>query len=339
MLQVRQHSRAEDFLSVAFNHLKGEEASANIVLAHAWSLKTTLPGGSVQRHVSDHSDAELQNPSSFWITVWKPCSQGREGTVLSLVLSCVRGELGNYPVFLWMPHDRVLREDCMGAVIEVAVTRLASLVSPKRVFSVFGELSVVKAFEAVWTTLTGFKSVPDPYYHAVLGTCTAVSLHNLQDDLPINDSIRLANGDDREEVALICREFSETSCFPLDTKKADIESELLISRGQLFVYESRGKIVSICATTRTTENVSAVTKVYTLPKFRNNGFAERLVRYATNNALKDGGKTAVVLYVGVQNSARKIYDRIGFMGLYQQPDVIYEEALELGFVGTEKGYW
>ncbi|KAG7099710.1 hypothetical protein E1B28_001528 [Marasmius oreades] len=339
MLEVRQHSLAEDFLSAVFPHLKDEEASANIVLAHAWSLRTTSPGrlvrGDIQAHVGG-----LQEPSSFWITVWKHSNQKMEGAFLSLVLSCVCGELGNYPVFLWMPRNRpFLLEGGMDAVIKAAATQFISLATPRRVFSVFGERSVVKAFETVWTTLTGFRKVPDPYYHAVLGVCTAESIHILQDDLPAYDTIRLANDDDKDVVALMCKKFSETSHFPLTTERAMIESGLLISRKQLFVYESKGRIVSFCATTRATENVAAVTKVFTLNKSRNQGFAERLVRYATNNALTDGGKTAVVLYVGVENSARKIYDRIGFMGLYQKPNVVFEEALELGFIETEKGHW
>jgi len=88
--------------------------------------------------------------------------------------------------------------------------------------------------------------------------------------------------------------------------------------------------------------VSAITKVYTCPNWRRQGFAEHLVRSVTRRLLLDCGKESVVLYVGHENSARRVYHRVGFVGLSGNPEERpedVEDALELGFVGTNRGHW
>jgi len=60
-----------------------------------------------------------------------------------------------------------------------------------------------------------------------------------------------------------------------------VEARELISSGLIWIYESEGEVTSICAVTRNTQNVSAITKVYTTPKWRRRGFAEHLVRNVT----------------------------------------------------------
>ena len=51
-------------------------------------------------------------------------------------------------------------------------------------------------------------------------------------------------------------------------------------------------------------------------------------------------KDSVVLYVGHENSAQRVYDRVGFAGLCgkDKPDAV-EDSLELGFVGADRGHW
>lgn len=56
--------------------------------------------------------------------------------------------------------------------------------------------------------------------------------------------------------------------------------------------------------------------------------------------LFDYGKEKVVLYVGHENSAQKVYHRVGFAGLCGEEKVEgVEDSLELGFVGTTRGHW
>lgn len=59
-----------------------------------------------------------------------------------------------------------------------------------------------------------------------------------------------------------------------------------------------------------------------------------------NSLLFDTKRDAVMLYVGHGNSAQRVYDRVGFVGLYgkEQPADV-EDSLELGFVGTVRGHW
>ena len=158
--------------------------------------------------------------------------------------------------------------------------------------------------------------------------------------------------------------------FPLEIDAATIEARELISNGLIWIYESDGEVTSICAVTRNTQNVSAITKVYTTPKWRRRGFAEHLVRnvtrrFVTNHfpssnlalifftlpqplasirhfsLLVDCGKRSVTLYVGHNNSAQRVYDRVGYVGLCGKEKVNgVEDSLELGLVtGAPRGHW
>ena len=137
------------------------------------------------------------------------------------------------------------------------------------------------------------------------------------------------------------------------------EAEELIRNSQIWVYDVNGICATICAVTRTTYNVSSITKVYTTPKFRKMGGAEHLVRHVTrgyvgflclgissgspyflNRLLFDTKRDVVMLYVSHGNSAQRVYDRVGFVGLCskEQPEGV-EDAVELGFVGAARGHW
>lgn len=48
----------------------------------------------------------------------------------------------------------------------------------------------------------------------------------------------------------------------------------------------------------------------------------------------------MVLYVGHENSAQKVYHRVGFAGLCGDEKVDgVEDSLELGFIGSDRGHW
>ena len=51
-------------------------------------------------------------------------------------------------------------------------------------------------------------------------------------------------------------------------------------------------------------------------------------------------RKSVVLYVGHENIAQRVYDHVGFAGLCGEPksDAV-EDSLELGFVGADRGHW
>ena len=70
------------------------------------------------------------------------------------------------------------------------------------------------------------------------------------------------------------------------------------------------------------------------------GFDTHLSPFHTS-LLLDCGKRNVTLYVGHNNSAQRVYDRVGFVGLCGKEKVNgVEDSLELGLVtGAPRGQW
>lgn len=64
-------------------------------------------------------------------------------------------------------------------------------------------------------------------------------------------------------------------------------------------------------------------------------------RFTFTSLLFDCGKRNVTLYVGHNNSAQRVYDRVGFVGLCGKEKVTgVEDSLELGLVtGAPRGHW
>ena len=61
----------------------------------------------------------------------------------------------------------------------------------------------------------------------------------------------------------------------------------------------------------------------------------------TRDRLLDYGKDSVVVYIGYE-SARRVFHRVGFVGLSCKPEERpedVEDALELGFIRTNRGQW
>lgn len=77
-------------------------------------------------------------------------------------------------------------------------------------------------------------------------------------------------------------------------------------------------------------------------RVRNNlfGFGYQVAYRSLNRLLFDTKRDAVTLYVSHGNSAQRVYDRVGFVGLCgkEQPADV-EDSIELGFVGTARGIW
>ncbi|KAJ7492351.1 acyl-CoA N-acyltransferase [Mycena latifolia] len=335
---VSQHNSAVDFLDATYPTLRRHELSANIVLAHA--LKRA-PAEYVLTECQFLTDADIQLPTSaqsmptsdFWLTVWS--FTAKSTPVLDMVLSCLHSSLGNYPIFLWTPVEHsqgLLPPQWFSHRIGEVAARLHACVGPERVFSVFGIERLVDPFVQVWTGLTGFQTAPEPLYTAFFAFCTP---HTFKTPLstPTQHTVRRATIIDVEEAGRLCQEFANSSEYPISTAQAMAEAEELIRKGQLWVYETDvGEIASICAVTRTSLHVSGITKVYTTPNWRRYGFAQELVQAVTRR-LFECGKHSVVLYVGCENSAKRVYERVGF--LTEEADV----CVELGFVGTNVGHW
>ncbi|EKM61670.1 uncharacterized protein PHACADRAFT_248416 [Phanerochaete carnosa HHB-10118-sp] len=349
---IMQHDSASDFLAVAYPTLRRHEASSNIVLAHALKRVSTEAALSGAQFTSDadvdacleavdaSSFAPHRTSGAFWLTLWSS-SPGCQPT-LDIVLACVDWTLGNYPIFLWSPKKPSENSSSwFQPRIEQLADYLRQCVGPERVFSIFGMTSLVKTFARYWSQVTGFRIEPEPFYAAYFSFCNVNTFRPSNVPLPTGHRLRRAMIADLEQVAQLCKEFADDSVhFPLPLDRARIEARELISKGQIWVYDANGALTTICAVTRNTHRVSAITKVYTTPRWRRRGCAEFLVRFVTAQLLFDCGKESVVLYVGHENSAQKVYHRVGFAGLCGDEKVDgVEDSLELGFVGSARGHW
>ncbi|KAJ7751207.1 hypothetical protein DFH07DRAFT_1032649 [Mycena maculata] len=330
---VLQHDSAEDFLAVAYPTLRRHERSANIVLAHAL---TRAPA--VEYVLTDCqflTDADVELPSSapprqgtcFWLTVW---SHSKSEPVLDMALSCLDSSFGNYPIFLWTAVEQsVSSSHWLDRRMDVLAQHLRACLNPERVFSVFGTAVLAETFAKVWTGLAGFQIAPEPLYTAFFVVCTP---QTLKPSKPAKGLARKATMLDVAAAGRLCQEFAATSHYRLGEADAMLEAQALIEKGQLWVVEKEKEIASICAVTRTSLRVSAITKVFTTPKWRRHGFAQDVV-YEVTHRLFECGKHSVVLYVDPGNSAKRVYERVGFTEGG-------EVWLELGFqVGKHTGHW
>ncbi|KAI0003751.1 hypothetical protein BJV74DRAFT_811524 [Russula compacta] len=367
---IVHHDSVAHFLSATFPTLRRHEESANIVFAHAlkllgseaaltgchftnesdvstWWKQETKPS---QSHVAGPPITGIratvamadENKEPFWLTVWSSPSPFTPPT-LDIVLSCVSWTLGDYPIFLWTPKNpSSVTPAWLNPRLELLAEHLLDIIPPQRVFSIFGMTLLVKSFTRYWSELVKCPIEPEPFYAAYYSFCNADTFKGSNDSLPRGDNIRRANVEDLAAVGQLCKEFADdTVYFPLEIDAAMVEARELISNGLIWIYESEGEVTSICAVTRNTQNVSAITKVYTTPKWRRRGFAEHLVRNVTRRLLVDCGKRTVTLYVGHNNSAQRVYDRVGFVGLCGKKKVNgVEDSLELGLVtGAPRGHW
>ncbi|RPD81891.1 hypothetical protein L226DRAFT_555942 [Lentinus tigrinus ALCF2SS1-7] len=301
-----------------------------------------------------HADKAAKYPTlggnaDLWMVVWDLTKPSETSSAVLFVLSCTAGPLGPYPIFIFTPLPSTLLVDNFVRPRLLAMVRaLRAAVSPERVFSVFAVDALTDAFAASWTAETGIKLDSNPlYYHASLMYCDRTTLRPPppppQGDGTI--ALRLAAEADVRKVAVLCQDFSATSePFVLSCEKAVREAELLVQKRQLWVYEIQcpgrePEIACIVAVTRTTATVAGITKVFTDSRWRSRGCAERLTWHVCQYLLET--KDTVVLYVGHNNPAAKVYRRVGFVGFASEHDGKPNSWKELGFDSSkiELGHW
>ncbi|KAG1885503.1 hypothetical protein F4604DRAFT_1972000 [Suillus subluteus] len=260
------------------------------------------------------------------------------------------GPLGKYPLYI---IPTVPAQDLTPELLKSSMEALCSALLSEsglmraRVFSVFSVEKVTEAFVREWEEVAKINRIEEPYYSAIFSVCTASTLVRQQrPPRPSGDVVlepRLAVEQDVDQVALLCRDFAATSPpFTLTDEKAREEARLLIANRQLWVLEMQKRngnpeIATIVAVTRKSEGVAAITKVYTPEKWRGNRGAERLVRHVCIELLEKYKQ--IVLYVGVDNCAKVVYDHVGFQGLSEGSSS--ERWLEMGFDENkvELGHW
>lgn len=270
---------------------------------------------------------------------------------IDFVLSCAEGAMGSYPIFIFSTRPIAeLDEEFLFPRLSLLVKALRDAVNVSRVYSIFAPEPVAQMFTDLWVELTGIRFIREPYYAATFSYCTrqthtdrSITTHpSLQYDL------RPAVESDIPSVAELCFGFAESSEPFVLTREGSIkEATLLVCNKQVWVHgiqrgDEAAEIASIVCTTRQSAEVSAITKVYTNPKWRKLGCAERLVRRVCKHLLKT--KESVVLYVAHDNkAAANVYHRVGFVGLDGSSESVkgVEPWLEIGFDRkvVELGHW
>ncbi|KAG2156619.1 uncharacterized protein EDB93DRAFT_922908 [Suillus bovinus] len=316
--------------------LLANPARANLILPHAEKV-----------FGRQKFTPKLDATGQFWLTYSKPGT-----SEIHLILSCTEGAMGKYPLFIL---STVPIAELTAELLESSMEALCSALldergfKKERVFSVFSVEKVAEAFALQWSKRTGIDCLKNPYYEAFFSVCTASTLVRQQRPARSSDSYemlepRLAVEQDAEQLTEQCRDFAATSPpFTLSEEEARKEASLLIANKSVWVLEmqkrdEKPEIATIVAVTRKSKGVATISKVYTPEKWRGNGCAARLVRHVCIELLETYEQ--VVLYVGVDNGAKYVYDRVGFQGL-SEGSPLSERWLEIGFDQNkvELGHW
>lgn len=284
---------------------------------------------------------------------WITCSTFDSASfeTIDLILSCTDHAMGSYPIFI-VPTRPLsqLDENYLLPRLSLLVRALHSAVSVSRVFSVFAPDPVTEMFTDLWVDLTGVPFVPQSYYAATLSVCTKRTFIDRSTTVhpSLRYSLRPAVESDICNVAELCYEFALGSePFVLTRDDSVREAAILVQNKQIWVHEIQRadeapEVASIVCTTRPSTTVSAITKVFTNPRWRKLGCAERLVRRVCKHILKT--KESVMLYVAHDNEgAANVYHRVGFVGLDERDFSAegVEPWLEIGFDRdhVELGHW
>lgn len=193
---------AADLPPEFWSALKRNELAANIILPFATK--------------SLHLPRE-DNKEQLWIIVYD------EGKGVEFILSCTKGPLGNYPIFVYthksstqLTQDEARTTDSLLRL----VLRLLQEVQPQRVFSVFSLAKVARKFAEIFEEHAhqghGIRAHDDPYYDATFTFCTSETLNSSSAvfSSPSEDfliALRRADMTNLEGVKALCKGFSDIS--------------------------------------------------------------------------------------------------------------------------------
>ncbi|KIJ54340.1 hypothetical protein M422DRAFT_221915 [Sphaerobolus stellatus SS14] len=332
-IYIATYTSPSSFPDEVWTALRQNERAANVILPQAQTV--VMEGKQVS--------------GQYWIT----CSTALSPTAkprLEFILSCSEWRMGTYPVFIvsTLPTSS-LTPSFLAPRVAMLVTELYACVRTERVYSIFAPAPLAKSFAQAWSNVTGVELEEYPYYAARFSHCskrTFVDRSQSPSSLDLNYSLRMACEADIPGVAALCKGFaSESDPFFLDDDGALKEAVYLVSNKFAWIHEvihdGISEVACLVATTRNSDNVHTITKVYTPPKWRKRGCAERLVRHVSKYALFTLRKQWVVLYVAHNNpAAAKVYDKVGFSGLCGKPRVEgIDDWVEIGCRSAELGHW
>lgn len=278
---------------------EADAANSNIVYPQALKL-----------HLQESDTASADFGDRLWITI-RSYPNSRADPTLDFVLACTRGPLGDYPVFIYSTRPLAqLTTEYVRPRMKMLVDELACRVPASRVFSIFAVQPVTESFVELWTAKTGIAVHGDSskdwaYYAANLTFCTKQSFVAAQRPMKagLQWATRPAEVGDIPAVAALCHSFAADSVrhsssmllfshsltdalqppFVLTEDAAMKEAALLVGNGLVWVHivqkpDAEPVIASICAVTRKSHTVVAITKVYTRPDYRGLGCAALIVR-------------------------------------------------------------
>ncbi|KAF8753769.1 Acetyltransferase (GNAT) domain [Rhizoctonia solani] len=245
--------------------------------------------------------SEASTGNNFWICIWttraSPQSRATNWS-LDFVFALNDNHFGGYPLFIWSGHPSC---DLTPAFIEqrvrLAVVQLYKSIPSQRIFSAFAPSS-----------------------------------------LPCSDSVKLAEMEDLDQVATLCNGLARDSIyFTLQDDRSNTEALKLIRDRRIWVYRTRDtsgrvRIASMVCSSRSSQSVAAITKIYTAAEFRGRQFAKRLMHWVTQHLLQNEGKDTVVLYVSHGDPVERVCHQVGYTGLCGAPrPELVEDWLEIGF--------
>jgi len=178
--------------------LRVHASRANVILPHAEKVFGIQPFTPV-----------IVSDEQLWLIYTKPGTSS-----IQFVLSCTEGPMGKYPVFIvpTIPIPQLtseLLEESMGALCSALLSEPDF--KRERVFSIFSVNLVAEAFARAWVKHTGINRIEEPYYNAILSTCSKSTLAPAsfsQDHTVIE---RPAVPQDAQKLALLCHAFAATS--------------------------------------------------------------------------------------------------------------------------------
>ncbi|KAH0840299.1 hypothetical protein J3R83DRAFT_1309 [Lanmaoa asiatica] len=168
--QARAFYHAGDLPREVWRALLQNEAAANVILPFAKkALNFPRKGDSEQ----------------LWIALYDNTDS------VEFVLSCTKGPLGNYPVFIvaCKSSPQLAQEEKLGKSIADSmlplVLCLLKEVPPQRIFSVFSIAKVTEKFAEIFEAQTrqeyGIRAFKDPYYDATFTFCTSETFKKSSD--------------------------------------------------------------------------------------------------------------------------------------------------------------
>ena len=273
MIEIITHNHASKLISLSETYLEQNESENNLPIGLAYRL--------------------AEDPYYYGPELPLLLSILEEGKVVGVAL-------------MTPPHRIILSR--ISTEIQIAIVHLIRHLSEigAQIPGVVGPVSEAQAFADCW--------VKDPRSVSFRITMRSrVFEARTVTDVPLSPGkLRLARMDDHLLMAQWIVAFSEEIGESADLNSAKKRAEQHIKAEQLYIWDD-DEPVSIAAAARPTRNGITVTRVYTPPEHRNNGYATSCVWSLTQKMLIDH-YSFCSLYTDLANpTSNSIYTKIGYV--------------------------